>query len=283
MKNLELTNHGERLVPGYSHNLAEVIRHKSSYYFFKKIILHDQKYISQIRILEIGCGTGHGTYMLSSIPNCHIVAIDVEKDAVSFAMNNFHAKNITYICAKVDELKLTEQFDYIISRHSFEHIENIFHDILNYTPRRRLMVNVPYKELPGNIYHVYFNIDESMFTNWPLPNFFYEDLDGKTYAHNDRDSINSIVCISSFDSSLDRISDVFEFPLPAWEPNYLEALAYENLPRMFGVEKELAATQHELIATQHALADANARLSIPLVRLSLYVWKSLIHLYRMVV
>lgn len=287
LNSLELTNNGERLVPGYSHNLAEVVRHKSSYKFFKEIIEHDRKFAEPIRILEIGCGTGHGTQMLSDIPNCTILAIDVEEDAIAFANQHFSAPNITYKHASLSDIKTTEIFDYILSRHSFEHIENIFSEILNYKPRYRLMANVPYKEPPGNIYHVYLNIDESMFNDWPCPDFFYEDLDGVTYTRNDYANLNSIVCVSSFDSSLDKISDVFNFPFPPWKPNYLEELACERLPAMFRLEQTLTSTQKELtlvkqnlVCTEQELREAKSLLQIPLVRLSLGIWKLLARAYR---
>ncbi|ABV74799.1 hypothetical protein A1C_02500 [Rickettsia akari str. Hartford] len=57
----EIYNDGERLMPGEIHDVLEVMRHKSSYKFFKKIIEADilnsplmpnQK----IKILDICCG-----------------------------------------------------------------------------------------------------------------------------------------------------------------------------------------------------------------------------------
>ena len=66
-------NNGERLIPNVTHARDELVRHKSSYLFFYRIIKHDlnQKRNSNkvIRIVDLGCGVGHGCHMLAQLPN----------------------------------------------------------------------------------------------------------------------------------------------------------------------------------------------------------------------
>ncbi|BDU60446.1 hypothetical protein FLA4_08560 [Candidatus Rickettsia kotlanii] len=58
--------------------------HKSSYKIFKKIIeadiLNSSLMLNQkMKILDIGCGTKHGTFMLSDILGVEIIAIDISQ------------------------------------------------------------------------------------------------------------------------------------------------------------------------------------------------------------
>ena len=285
MNSLELNNHGERLVPGYSHYLEEVIRHKSSYEFYKKIIENDVCQLkTPINILEIGCGTGHGTNMLSKIENCTIFAIDIDEDAIEFARKNFSAQNVSFEAKTLDQIPHDKKFDYIISRHSFEHIEGIFSDVLKLRPNCRIMANVPYKEKPGNEFHFYLNIDEEMFSLWPNAQFFYEDLKGQTFNSPEYPSINSIVCISTFNTALSDVAEFMSFPFAPWKPNYAETLAYEELPATYRqlstlraecttIQAELATTQAELAITQAALADAQRVLNKPIIRTQRKLWR----------
>ena len=68
-----LYNDGERLLPGITHSLEEVIRHQSSYEFFKRVIEEDMRRDSrygtgQVSIVDLGFGVGHGCKTLSTIP-----------------------------------------------------------------------------------------------------------------------------------------------------------------------------------------------------------------------
>ena len=73
-------NDGERLIPGVTHDLAEVIRHRSSYLFFQKVIESDlanrKRGSNPIQIVDLGCGVGYGCRILSGIADVHVLGVD---------------------------------------------------------------------------------------------------------------------------------------------------------------------------------------------------------------
>ena len=107
----------------------------------------------KIKILDIGCGTGHGTFMLSDILGVEITAIDISKESIIYAEQNYGASNIQYIKSDlVSFIKKAGEYDYIVSRHALEHIEDGL--VLNLQYKKRLIVNVPFNEPEGNIHHL---------------------------------------------------------------------------------------------------------------------------------
>ncbi|WP_016916647.1 class I SAM-dependent methyltransferase [Rickettsia honei] len=156
----EIYNDGERLILGETYDVLEVMRHKSSYKIFKKIIeadiLNSPLMLNQkIKILDIGYGTGHGTFMLSDILGVEITAIDISKESIIYAEQNCGASNIQYIKSDlVSFIKKAEEYDYIVSRNALEHIEDGLNLALNLKYKKRLIVNVPFNEPEGNIHHL---------------------------------------------------------------------------------------------------------------------------------
>jgi protein-L-isoaspartate O-methyltransferase len=229
----EIYNDGERLIPGETHDILEVIRHKSSYKVFKKIIeadiLNSPLMLNQkIKILDIGCGTGHGTFMLSDILGVEITAIDISKESIIYAEQNYGASNIKYIKSDlVSFIKKAEEYDYIVSRHALEHIEDGLNLALNLKCKKRLIVNVPFNEPEGNIHHLVNCITEKDFESYQNKEFLYEGLDGVTNdTHSEKNPPNSIICISS-NSDLKPIKQLFNYPISAWTPEFLEKLGLQ--------------------------------------------------------
>jgi SAM-dependent methyltransferase len=231
-----IDNHGERLVPGESHNRDEVIRHKSSYRFFKAIILADARKIGSgpLRILDLGCGVGHGSLTLAEIDGSEIVGIDASADAIEYAMEHYAAPNVTYRATSAEPyLAEAQPFDYVVTRHVLEHIPNGLDLALRFPRTRRLLVNVPYKEPARdaeldvtNPHHELNDISEADFREYPRAEFLYEDLSGVTTTEPAR--ANSIICVSSAED-LEPVSSMLSFPFPAWKPNRLEELALSTI------------------------------------------------------
>jgi len=160
---LIIRNNDERIIPRITHDNQELIRHRSSYMFFKKIIENDiiNKNVSfPIKILDIGCGVGHGCYLLSDIPGSKIVGIDISPESIEYAKNNYQNPNISYYVVSLEYFLLNnKEFDYIVSRHSIEHISDGITKLKELKWKNRLLINVPYNEPKGNnIYHLVDNI-----------------------------------------------------------------------------------------------------------------------------
>ncbi|HEV7772202.1 MAG TPA: methyltransferase domain-containing protein [Conexibacter sp.] len=258
-------NHGERLVPGESYDRANAICHKSSYKLFKAIIEADVRKLGNgggLRILDLGCGVGHGTLMLADGDGdgCEIVGVDASADAIDYASKNYGAANVTYVAAAAhDYLRDAGAFDYVVSRHALEHIPDGLRLALCFERRRRLIVNVPYMEPPHNgageltnPFHELNDISEADFADYPHAEFFFEDLQGVTTAT--PEAANSIVCVSSA-PDLDPAAAELSLPFPAWKPNKLEQIALDSFPERVVMQATIEQQAEQLAQWQTAFDE----------------------------
>lgn len=260
-------NEGERLVPGETHDRAEIVRHKSSYQLFRDIIESDIRenpalIRSGITILDIGCGTGHGTYMLDAILGARIIGIDPSIESIQYAKDNYGSEHIDYInCDAEAYVSQPHSFDYVVSRHALEHVENGLNFALRVECRRRLMVNVPFNESEGNIHHLVHRIKEDNFDAYPNKEFFYEGLDGVTdITRSEENPPNSIVCISSA-NDLKPVNVLIDFPVAAWKPEFLQNLGIESLEASIQTAELLSLQkQNQLVEKEAQLENHHANL-----------------------
>ncbi|MBZ9633630.1 class I SAM-dependent methyltransferase [Clostridium sp. FP1] len=75
-------------------------------------------------VLDIGCGSGILAYKLSNHYD-KVIGIDISEEMLHIASNKRQSPNIKYINMDANELKLYEKFDFITSRTTFHHINNI--------------------------------------------------------------------------------------------------------------------------------------------------------------
>lgn len=291
-------NDGERLIPGESHDLAETIRHKSSYQFFRAVIEAERLPGLPLRILDLGCGVGHGAHALAEIPDAQIVGVDPSVETIGYAAQNYAAPNIEYVHATAEDyVDRDEPFDYVVSRHALEHVDNGLELARRFRFSRRLMINVPYREPEGNIHHKLHYIDETSFAAYAGAEFFYEDLLGVTESDPDALAVvNSIVCVLGQVGS-PTVRHLLSFPFPAWQPPLLERLAIENsqtakllkadLVRMEARMNEMEVRSRqftEQLAQQSALQLAQqqleARLAVVEAKLDAIRKNPLVRLYR---
>jgi len=73
------------------------------------------------RVLDIGCGYGYGTRILSNSAK-EIVGIDINEDELDYAIKYHSAENITFLNGKVETL-VGELFDVAICTEVVEHVE----------------------------------------------------------------------------------------------------------------------------------------------------------------
>jgi SAM-dependent methyltransferase len=231
-------NHGECLIPGVTHDLSEVVRHRSSYVFFRKVIESDLAIIGEesrlLQVVDLGCGVGHGCYTLSEIPNSHIMGIDSSPERLEYARCHYARANITYQLADLVEfIPAMPEYDYVTSRGVFEHVPNGLHLAASTKWRYRLLFDVPYDEpRDRNPHHVVHNIREEDFSGFSGVELFFEDRGGVIYdVEHKPTSSNMIMCVCSH-PDLPRVSDRVGFPLPAWQPELGLRIRYLNWPKV---------------------------------------------------
>ncbi|KFM99438.1 malonyl-[acyl-carrier protein] O-methyltransferase BioC [Bacillus clarus] len=92
---------------------------------------------SSIRVLELGCGTGYVTEQLvNAFPRAHITAIDFAENMIAVAKTRHNVGAVTFRCEDIEQLRLEESYDVIISNATFqwlndlkETIRNLFHHL----------------------------------------------------------------------------------------------------------------------------------------------------------
>jgi SAM-dependent methyltransferase len=216
-------NEGERLIPGVSHGLDEQIRHVSSYEFMLRVIRHDMATRPDrphpVRIVDLGCGVGHGCYTLSAVPDSQVTGIDCSIEPLIYARQHYHRRNIVY---QQHDLRTyaaeMPEFDYVVSRGVLEHIVGGLQLAVMSRWRARMLIDVPYDENVGNPHHVLHHVLEKDFAEFPDAELFYEDLAGVIYDRATKPPRpNMIMCVCSR-PDLDKATGLFAYPLPAWAP-----------------------------------------------------------------
>ena len=216
----KIYNNGERLIPGVTHDIQELIRHRSSYLFFKEIIERDlatANTTDTVEIVDLGCGVGYGCHLLSKIGNVRITGIDVSGDVLAYAKAHYNAPNITYAIGNLtDFIPSMPEFDYVVSRGVLEHVPGGLDLVAKVKWKIRLMFDVPYNEAQGNSHHVLLGIREREFERFPSPELFFEDINGViTCDHfDDQNAPNMVSCVCSR-PDLPKISNTIVFPISA--------------------------------------------------------------------
>lgn len=212
-------NSGERLIPGVTHDFMESVRHRNSYLFFRRVIEHDlamRENLESVRIIDLGCGVGHGCKILAGLPNVQVVGVDFSLESIEYARAYYDGDNITYEVADLLEyVPEMPEFDYVVSRNVFEHLPEGLWVALSTKWRNRLLFDVPYDEPEGrNAHHALSHIREEDFAMFPEAELFFQDMQGLIY--NGRRKLrqpNVIICVASR-PGISRASHCVEaFPL----------------------------------------------------------------------
>jgi len=135
--------------------------HLATYAFAKK-------YMDGKKVLDLGCGSGYGTFGLSS--SCkHITGVDISEEAILYAKSKYSKPNLNFV--NIDDIQETklpfkdESFDMVISFQVIEHIPNT-NEFLSEAKRVLktegiLIIATPNREnrlfgfqRPWNIFHV---------------------------------------------------------------------------------------------------------------------------------
>ena len=218
-------NGGERLIPGVSMGVAEVVRHRSSYLFFKRVIEGDLAVRPEPRapvmVADLGCGVGHGCCTIADIPDTRVVGFDNSPLTLDYASRYYARPNVAYELADLAELvPRMDEYDYVVSRGSIEHVDDGLELARSIPARCRVMFDVPYAEPRGvNPHHRVHDVREEAFAAFENAELFFQDLWGTMYdsAHTPRRP-NMIMCVWTR-ADLPPVTERSSFPIRGWRPD----------------------------------------------------------------
>jgi malonyl-CoA O-methyltransferase len=100
------------------------VQKKMANIIVNRLLRERPKFGRNYKILDIGCGTGTLTKQIAKIyTNAEITAIDISKNMINIARNNLETYNVGYLCADIENVKLGEKFDIIISSATLQWID----------------------------------------------------------------------------------------------------------------------------------------------------------------
>ena len=109
----------------------ELTKEKLSYFdslFIRRMCAYKfaVPYIKNKIVLDLGCGSGYGTYYLSTKGAKHIIGIDVSKEAIEYCKREYFNDNLQYGIIDVSRLGFKDDsFDVAVSFQVIEHIKNL--------------------------------------------------------------------------------------------------------------------------------------------------------------
>jgi ubiquinone/menaquinone biosynthesis C-methylase UbiE len=105
---------GERVVPGkVEPDLWN--EHLSRYYFAQPLM-------TERSVLDVGCGTGYGSSILASNART-VLGVDISKDAIGFAQQNYARTNLQFLVADCYRLSLkSESVEGVVCLEVIEHL-----------------------------------------------------------------------------------------------------------------------------------------------------------------
>lgn len=119
MKNLVKT--GERMLPERVMGLTEELMLLRHFFAYEQV---KAKLDKNSVILDLGCGVGYGTYLLSQVAK-NVIGIDISEEAIHYANENYGALNCQFMVYDgMHTNYYNDSFDVIVSFQVIEHVVN---------------------------------------------------------------------------------------------------------------------------------------------------------------
>lgn len=150
-------------------------------------------------IIDIACGTGYGSSILSSKERI-VTGVDISDKSIKFAKKHYQNQRIRFIAS--DIFSFSEKADYVVSFETIEHVPRLIKETLNHLislTNKLLICSVPYQEKKGaNKHHIHFEITEKDFSALSKSGkveFLYQTKDGQINKINDEKNTNTLIII----------------------------------------------------------------------------------------
>lgn len=109
---------GERVIPDAESQVPLYEEHLARYYFAGEFVQNKS-------VLDLGCGTGYGSYYLSQQGAKFVLGTDIDAEAIQYAQANFKSSCLAFFQSDVSHLPLNSQiFDVVVSFEVIEHLKS---------------------------------------------------------------------------------------------------------------------------------------------------------------
>lgn len=74
-------------------------------------------------ILDLACGIGYGSLMLSNRTNSNVLGVDIDSNAIDYANTHYAGKQVDFLCADALTINKPNFFDAVVSFETIEHVD----------------------------------------------------------------------------------------------------------------------------------------------------------------
>jgi 2-polyprenyl-3-methyl-5-hydroxy-6-metoxy-1,4-benzoquinol methylase len=121
-------------------------------------------YIYNQTVLDVGCGTGYGSFIMSRVAR-QVIGIDDSEEAIQVGRNHYSHHNIIHVCGDFLEFKPAGRIDAVVSFENIEHVEDTdaYFAKLKAIDPQTIILSCPHLTTPigGNKFHFrHYGMDE---------------------------------------------------------------------------------------------------------------------------
>jgi 2-polyprenyl-3-methyl-5-hydroxy-6-metoxy-1,4-benzoquinol methylase len=77
-------------------------------------------------VLDVSCGCGYGTYMLTQkTPDVnHVIGVDLSQEAIDYANKHYKNDKNEFICSSIQDFNYDKKINYAVSLETIEHLKD---------------------------------------------------------------------------------------------------------------------------------------------------------------